>query len=241
MRLRQHLSVPAQASELLIEAGEVLSRASALKRLEGSALEVCRYGGQSVALVPPSTGDLLLWLIALDGVAGSILILSEDTPAEQIQSFSSKAGCQVVIDGPFPSLGGSSGMPSESMRSSASGLQGQAVDTTWIIPTSGTTSTPKLVSHDLASLTRSLKTDSSVGSRLRWGLLYDPTRFAGLQTLLQGLCGGSTLIQPRSLVDPAVIVEGLSQCRCNALSATPSMWRRLLMAEAFDDLQLDRA
>ncbi len=60
----------------------------------------------------------------------------------------------------------------------------------------GTTSTPKLVAHTLQSLTRPTKRDLSRGAELRWGLLYDLTRFAGLQVYLQALAGGSLLLLP---------------------------------------------
>jgi acyl-coenzyme A synthetase/AMP-(fatty) acid ligase len=229
MRLRRHLGTPGTASELLLEAGAVLRRADALERVAAAAGATAAQRGRSVAVAPPSTTDLLLWLLALDGVAGSILVLSPDTPPEQLASFARRAGCDVVLDGPFPS---GVGAPEPAASD-------DAVDTTWIVPTSGTTDTPKLVAHDRTSLTRSLKTDPAVGARLRWGLLYDPTRFAGLQTLLQGVCGGSTLIQPASQVDPDRIVADLVAGRANALSATPSMWRRLSMAAGFDDLRLE--
>lgn len=239
MRLRQHIEVAGQTSELLFESNKSLDRKDALDRLASNRAVVAEYQNKSVTLIPRSTTDLLLWLIALDGTAQSILILSDSTPIEQIDSFKKKSGCRTTVHKPFPPVSDSLDSPSDSKGTGKHIHNDIYVDTTWIIPTSGTTGTPKLVSHNLESLTRSVKMDKVFGSQLRWGLLYDPTRFAGLQTLLQSICGGSALIQPENLSDPDTIVKSFIQNQCNALSATPSMWRRLLMTKDFSDMPLE--
>lgn len=105
-------------------------------------------------------------------------------------------------------------------------------ETRWVIATSGTTGTPKLVSHTLRSLTRTSKKDPQAGARFRWGLLYDLARFAGLQVFFNSLLSGSSLI----LSDPTQPLERrlewLARNHCNALSATPTMWRKILMSTA---------
>jgi acyl-CoA synthetase (AMP-forming)/AMP-acid ligase II len=109
--------------------------------------------------------------------------------------------------------------------------------TSWVIPTSGTTASPKLVSHTLNSLTRTAKTDAGTGRHYRWGQLYDMARFAGIQVFLNSLLSGSTLIFT-SPADLRERVEKLVRNDCNAISATPTLWRKILMTPAASQLPL---
>lgn len=100
--------------------------------------------------------------------------------------------------------------------------------TRWLLATSGTTGKPKLIEHTLASLTRTVKRDLSNGSNYHWGLMYDPSRFAGLQVVLQALLGGSNLTVP-GMGGFEEQVQALLDYPVNALSATPTLWRKLMM------------
>lgn len=111
-------------------------------------------------------------------------------------------------------------------------------DTQWLLATSGTTAEPKWVQHSLASLSRTVKTDLAEGASIRWGLLYDPRRFAGLQVVLQAVLGGSSLVVPTNRNN---FRQTVSEFRChgvNAISATPSYWRKLLLTGLADELDL---
>ena len=105
-----------------------------------------------------------------------------------------------------------------------------------LMPTSGTTGAPKFIDHSLATLTATTRTASD-GPAHRWGLLYDPARFAGLQVVLQALLGGSTLVAP-PLDDIESAVAFLATHGVTALSGTPSFWRKLLMTRAAERLRL---
>lgn len=111
-------------------------------------------------------------------------------------------------------------------------------ETQWIIPTSGTTSTPKLVAHTLASLTRTTKNNIKKGSQFRWGLVFDIYRFSGIQVFLQAILSGSTLIISESDMSMSGILNNLVNNRCNALSATPSFWRKIMMSKEANKLDL---
>ncbi|MEO1047122.1 MAG: class I adenylate-forming enzyme family protein [Pseudomonadota bacterium] len=102
--------------------------------------------------------------------------------------------------------------------------------TDWIMATSGTTSTPKLVTHNLASLTRTTRPDIKRGSPQVWGLLYDFNRFAGLQVVLQSLLSGACLLAPLQEDSLDAQLHFLASNGCTHLSATPSMWRKVLMS-----------
>lgn len=110
--------------------------------------------------------------------------------------------------------------------------------TLWVMGTSGTTGTPKLIPHNLASVTATTKNDLAVGARHRWGLLYDPARFAGLQVLLQALVSGAVLVAPEIEQGLDSALDFMADHGVTALSATPSYWRRMLMSPAVDRLKL---
>lgn len=112
-------------------------------------------------------------------------------------------------------------------------------NTHWIIPTSGTTNTPKLIYHTLDSLTRTTKKDIEKGTRYRWGLTYDINRFAGIQVFLQSVLSGSTLIIPDDKYNISSMLKEFIANNCNALSATPTFWRKAMMTQEIDYLKLD--
>lgn len=103
-------------------------------------------------------------------------------------------------------------------------------NTAWLIPTSGTTSVPKLVSHTLASLAKSslrrkkLSTKSEV-----WGQFYDLTRYAGYQTLLNSLLNAHTLVAFSQKISIEERIVHCAEERVTHISATPSQWRKILM------------
>lgn len=114
----------------------------------------------------------------------------------------------------------------------------KSYQTNWIIPTSGTTGHPKLVSHSFESLTRTTQKNYAIGNTIRWGLTYDLIRFAGLQVFLQAMLSGSTLLIPNSKQIFSEQIEFFVKGNCNAISATPSFWRKVLMHKESRNLEL---
>jgi acyl-coenzyme A synthetase/AMP-(fatty) acid ligase len=172
--------------------------------------------------------EALVGCLALDGYAQNILVSSDKSNVVAESLFKDRiSGCLFLnIDS------------SENTESSLDFSGPSRCQTVWTIPTSGTTGTPKLVQHTLESLTRSVKRDSTRGADLVWGQLYEISRFAGLQVLFQALLGGSSLALFGELADPSGLGKTFKAAGVNALSATPTMWRRLLMAGAIDALDL---
>jgi acyl-CoA synthetase (AMP-forming)/AMP-acid ligase II len=68
--------------------------------------------------------------------------------------------------------------------------------------------------------------------------LYDPARFAGFQVVLQALMANAKLVVPSPDLDFEKKIEFLVANGCDALSATPSLWRKILMARAATKLHL---
>lgn len=98
-----------------------------------------------------------------------------------------------------------------------------------ILQTSGTTGVPKLIRHDFAALRGRLR--GTAETTARWLLAYDPGSYAGLQVLLTAAGSGSTLIAA-----PGTGAVGLAQAAtrhgATHVSATPSLWRAMLMGFA---------
>lgn len=96
-----------------------------------------------------------------------------------------------------------------------------------LLPTSGTTGTPKLIRHGLDRLRGRLRGTGDHGAR--WLLTYEPASFAGLQVILTTLAAGAELVAA-----PGEGAAGLARAAMAAgvtrISGTPSFWRAFLMA-----------
>jgi acyl-CoA synthetase (AMP-forming)/AMP-acid ligase II len=184
---------------------------------------------QNVALFLHDAFHTVFFLTMLQGRARQILLIPADLDEASLKNFVEQSNTTVVITDKEIISAASSGAPLKAPT---------GVDTVWIIPTSGTTGTPKLISHTLTSLTRTTKAYAPKAAEFIWGLLYSPARFAGLQVFLQCLIGGSTLILTDLSSPFENQVDELVAAKCNALSATPTMWRKILMTPAADRLPL---
>ena len=112
------------------------------------------------------------------------------------------------------------------------------VVTQWCLATSGTSGKPKWFAHTLASLTRNSKASLTLGD-LCWANLYQAYRYAGLQVLLQVLISGATLVDDDS-DDLLLKIQCWVNTNVNAISATPSMWRQMLMSNHLHNVPLQR-
>ncbi len=190
--------------------------------------------GSTVVINGRERLEFALLLSILDSFVEKILFLPQDIDADLHGEFYKKANVnfEVFLD--------SNILKYREIKSHEGGKTKTEYSTEWIIPTSGTTNIPKLVSHSFVSLTKSTKQNISIGEDFNWGLVFDIYRFSGIQVLLQSMVSGSTLI----ITDPSQTMSQmltlLSHKQCNALSATPSFWRKVLMTKESSDLELKR-
>ena len=228
------------------------------------------FQGRKVLLWISQLEHALPALVHLDGVASLLLLAPANTSPQNILALGQQAGCDVLLtDGrlldDLPSTWCQYRVPDDLATQGRKGVGGllperpegcfaqktpdpfsplptpsPTISTEWVLPTSGTTGTAKLVSHSLASLTRTTRVDVRRGADCRWGLLYDYARFAGLQVVLQALLPGSMLIAPSLASSLPEQVEALVQGGCTHLSATPTLWRKILMTEGSDQLKLQQ-
>ncbi|MCF6178271.1 MAG: fatty acid--CoA ligase family protein [Geopsychrobacter sp.] len=141
--------------------------------------------------------ELLLQLIAADGYCSRQLLLPASMNRQQAKQFATKV------------FSTSPSRPRE-----------------WLLTTSGTSGAPKLIPHSLTDLGRNLKRNPEIGAAYRWGLVYDPCRFAGLQVTLQAFYSGSELVLAET-DNFDLQVQLLVDTEINALSASPTYWRKL--------------
>ena len=225
-RLRNWLKGRAADAPVFFSLGSALSSGDVLERIDGLRWLRQAAANKVVAVWSHDPLDALILMMALDGAARQLLLLPANTTEERALDFARRSGCTHWT-------GDAHELPC-CVRLVPGGLAATDTpdieDTQWVLTTSGTTSTPKLVSHNLAALVSTAKADTGKGSAYCWGLLYDPARFAGLQVVLQALRGGSALALAPETVPFEERIDFFARVGVNALSATPTLWRKLLMS-----------
>jgi len=198
-----------------------------------------------VAIYLCDNESLVKTISSIDGVAESALLIPQGLNTEARQTMVSKFSPDVFITSENELDCSFSDIPCiyySTLSSGASQLAEEIrqpeLSTRWVLPTSGTTGPPKLVAHSIDSLSRSINKAYLKGRNYRWGLLFDVTRFAGTQVFLQSLFAGSTLVIPDQGDDLEGRITFFINAGVNACSATPTMWRRLLMLPRFRELKL---
>lgn len=197
---------------------------------------LAELAGRAVLLATASQLTSALALIELDGVAHRIVILPPDAAVEHLGAVIAIAGIDaVVIDEGTPShqaLALPTRVTCAPAITPAGGSAPPRVHTEWVLMTSGTTGVPKMVVHDLASLTAAMRVRSPADGAAVWGTFYDIRRYGGLQIYLRAMCGGASLVLASAGEPVADHLARLAQRGVTHLSGTPSQWRRALMEPA---------
>ncbi|HAB36528.1 MAG TPA: hypothetical protein DCE52_00710 [Rhodobacteraceae bacterium] len=186
--------------------------------------------GARVLLCPQNDVEMIFGLLAFDGFVDQMLLIAGNTTDDEIKQMRERCTVDRVVDLSFSEF--------VDLTIEADGEIDEVRNTKWIVPTSGTTGTPKLVAHTLDSLAFTVRRNQTVGSDLVWGMIYDVTRFAGIQVLLQAVIGSSGLAVVNDRQDVSTAALQFSKAGVNALSATPTMWRKLVMSGVIDALDL---
>lgn len=188
-----------------------------------------RIQNSNVVIHARSRFEFAKLLVLLDGEVNNILFLPQDIDAELFERYYHEAeiGYEVYLEGDDLKIA--------TINDTVDGNNDNK-DTSWIIPTSGTTDTPKLISHTFSSLTRTAKRDTDIGKEYIWSLVFDIYRFSGIQVFVQALLGGSTLVISEADDSMSDILDNLIKNGCNALSATPSFWRKVMMSKEVNSL-----
>lgn len=198
--------------------------------------------GRRVAIQLADAGLGLQALALFDGLADSITLLPSSLSTHYLPELLEDAGCDILLT---DSVVLPDGLPVsvichelDEIGRVHGNLSEQKKSTEWHLVTSGTTGRPKLVSHTLESIIRTIKFGLPEGERPCWGLLYDYTRFAGLQVLLQAVLSGAHLIVPTVADSLSNKLRELVDEKCTHLSATPTLWRTIVMTAGSEMLPL---
>ena len=199
------------------------------------AVPSASFPGRNVAIVASSLLFAISGLVSNDGKARSLALFPAGMAANEIEIFLGQLDFDVFLSdstevaSDFVKSEVLDAVGLDSIRSDKE-LENLEVETQWLIPTSGTTSTPKLVRHTATSLARAGRSSSESGDDNEvWGLLYDPARFAGLQVVFQSVFSGKTLVVPPEGVSLEERVAFLAEHEVTHISATPTLWRKILM------------
>jgi acyl-coenzyme A synthetase/AMP-(fatty) acid ligase len=187
-------------------------------------------GGRRVMIKLRHLNAALPWMIACDGLASSIALVNSGLSREALGTLSAQGKFDTIIDEDGPS--------ELAERDLAKLSKDRPFESEWVLTTSGTTGTPKMVSHTLASLTRTTKTHRLAGPPTVWGLLYGFDRFAGLQVMLQAMLSGSKLVDVIGEASLGDRLVHFSKNKVSHLSASPTLWRKILMTPEADGLEL---
>lgn len=178
------------------------------------SLRDCIGRGAAVELCTRDAVVVLAAIRSLEGFATQVSLRSEHANAERLENHAMLSKfC----------------LPSTISVSDRTG--GIAGPTRWVLHTSGTSGTPKAITHTLTSLTGA-HWRARTGQRRTWGLLYDPTRMAGIQVLIHVLNTDAMVVTPQPDAPFADRIAFLRENDTDALSATPTLWRRILQVPA---------
>jgi acyl-coenzyme A synthetase/AMP-(fatty) acid ligase len=187
--------------------------------------------GKNCALLSNSRFELAKQLPLIASVANKIFLQPQCLKDEVAKEFYSKGEIEYVINISHDGL--------DIVEVGCVSVLANA-EQEWLLSTSGTTGTPKLVSYNIDSLMKASKKDLVKGLGFKWGLCYDLNRFAGIQVYLQAIASGSSLTISESSDDLNFIVNLFTDKKVNCLSATPSFWRKVLMNKDSNALPLKR-
>jgi acyl-coenzyme A synthetase/AMP-(fatty) acid ligase len=242
MSLRDTLGSPSDCFDRFlwgIEAGVSLGDLTNGTSLSCSLPEL---RGRSVLIATNDQLKTALALIELDGVARRMVICRPDLPEDSLASIVETAEIDAVISDTADPKVGTVGVPLHVSCSAVvrpSELGGSARnETEWILFTSGTSGKPKMLRHNLGTLTAAIKKTTTQRNEVIWGTFYDIRRYGGLQIFLRAILGNGSFVLSSIRDSVAEYLVRLKTYQATHVSGTASHWRSALWSNAATDLTL---
>jgi acyl-coenzyme A synthetase/AMP-(fatty) acid ligase len=175
-------------------------------------------------------------LIELDGLARRMIVCPPGIGDDHLRTIIDTAGVDAVIsDSGIPTPGTAAVAQHVAYRAGVQTCAGTSVSerqTEWILLSSGTSGKPKMVRHDLPSLTAAIQSRATKLNEIIWGTFYDIRRYGGLQIFLRAVLGTGSLILSSVDEIPADYLARLAARGATHVSGTPSHWRSALWSPA---------
>jgi acyl-coenzyme A synthetase/AMP-(fatty) acid ligase len=232
--LRDRLAGASNCQERYLYGAALSVRLADVQAGTSASSWLSNLSGRSVLIAIRDQVAAALALIELDGVARRIILCPADLAYEHFPSVIASAEVDAIVSDhdDLKRRGIGAELHITSTSAPARHLSSESRATEWVILTSGTTGTPKLLIHSLSGLTAAIKVEASSASdaRVVWGTFYDIRRYGGLQIFLRAMLGNGSLVLSSADEALADLLVRLRTHGVTHLSGTPSHWRRALMS-----------
>jgi acyl-coenzyme A synthetase/AMP-(fatty) acid ligase len=177
-------------------------------------------------------------LVELDGLVRRVVLCTPDLGQAQLAEVAASAGADAIVVDSARALGDLPALDRYLLSAQlepATAPSRRLGKTEWVLLTSGTTASPKLVVHTLESLAGGLmgSMPAPVNTAAAvWSTFYDIRRYGGLQIYLRAVLTGSLLVLSSPGEAPDEFLARAAAAGVTHISGTPSHWRRALMSGA---------
>jgi acyl-coenzyme A synthetase/AMP-(fatty) acid ligase len=213
------------------------------KLLQGTSLNVplAAFHDRSILISTRDQFTSALTLIELDGVARRIVLCPPDVPHDCVSQVVATAEIDAIVTSSETDELNTLPIPLRSVSNPVITPvvppKLERVETEWVLFTSGTAGTPKMVRHSLVGLTGAIKAAAKTDRPIVWGTFYDIRRYGGLQIFLRAIFDGASLILSDSAEPAGEHLVRLGKKGLTHISGTPSHWRRALMTPQRDTIK----